>query len=49
VRNLVQGATSLELEIPLAHLGGAAVEDLFLDVRLLGLDTMGVAGRVTRE
>jgi hypothetical protein len=48
-RNLVTGATDLELDIPLAQLGGTRVEDLFLDVRLLGLDTIGVAGRVTRE
>jgi hypothetical protein len=48
VRHLVTGATNLELEIPLANLGGAAVDDLFFDVRLLGLDAMGVAGRVTR-
>lgn len=49
VRNLVTGATELELEIPIAHLGTTRVEDLFLDVRLLGLDTIGVAGRVTKE
>lgn len=49
VRNLVTGVASLSLDIPIADLGGVAVEDLFLDVRLLGLDTMGVAGRVTRE
>jgi len=47
-RRLNVGATSLEIEIPLADLAGIAVEDLFLDARLLGLDTMGVAGRVTR-
>jgi hypothetical protein len=47
-RQLNIGATSLEIEIPLANLAGVAVEDLFLDARLLGLDTMGVAGRVTR-
>ena len=49
VRNLVTGATDLELDIPLAHLGSTRVEDLFLDVRLLGLDTIGVAGRATKE
>lgn len=49
VRKLTTGATTLELDIPLAHLGETRVEDLFLDVRLLGLDTIGVAGRVTRE
>jgi hypothetical protein len=47
VRKLENGATFLELEIPLAHLGGTPVENLFLDVRLLGLDEMGVAGRAT--
>jgi hypothetical protein len=49
VRNLTTGATTLELDIPLAHLGGTRVEDLFLDVRLLGLDAIGVAGRRTKE
>lgn len=47
-RDLTLGATKLELDIPLANLGGANVEELFYDVRLLGLDTIGVAGRVTR-
>jgi hypothetical protein len=47
-RDLTLGATKLELDIPLANLGGANPEALFYDVRLLGLDTMGVAGRVTR-
>lgn len=49
VRNLTTGATDLQLDIPLAHLGNTRVEDLFLDVRLLGLDVIGVAGRVTKE
>lgn len=49
VRNLATGATDLELDLPLAHLGNTRVEDLFLDVRLLGLDVIGVAGRVTKE
>jgi hypothetical protein len=48
-RDLVTGATELELDIPLAQLGNTRVEDLFLDVRLLGLDVIGVAGRVTKE
>lgn len=47
-RDLTLGATKLELDIPLAHLGGAKVDELFFDVRLLGLDAIGVAGRVTR-
>jgi hypothetical protein len=47
VRTLTTGATALEIEIPLSHLGSTRVEDLFLDARLLGLDTIGVAGRVT--
>ncbi|HEU4889652.1 MAG TPA: hypothetical protein VFV49_17335 [Thermoanaerobaculia bacterium] len=49
VRTLSTGATELSLDIPLAHLGSTRVEDLFLDVRLLGLDVIGVAGRVTKE
>lgn len=49
VRNLTTGATELQLDIPLAHLGATRVDELFLDVRLLGLDTIGVAGRVTKE
>jgi hypothetical protein len=49
VRNLTTGATELALDIPLAQLGDTRVEDLFLDVRLLGLDAIGVAGRVTKE
>ncbi|HYI09604.1 MAG TPA: hypothetical protein VEK57_11120 [Thermoanaerobaculia bacterium] len=49
VRTLDRGATSLSLEIPLSHLGTTRPEDLFLDARLLGLDPMGVAGRVTLE
>lgn len=47
VRNLNLGAGTLEIDIPLAHLNGTSVDDLFLDVRLLGLDHIGVAGRVT--
>jgi hypothetical protein len=49
VRNLTTGATELALDIPLAELGGVRVDELFLDVRLLGLDAIGVAGRVTKE
>jgi hypothetical protein len=48
-RTLAQGATSLEIDVPLASLNGIAIEDLFIDARLLGMDVMGVAGRVTRE
>lgn len=47
-RSLATGATTLSLDIPLATLGGADPESLFLDARLLGMDVMGVAGRVTR-
>jgi hypothetical protein len=47
-RQLTEGATSLELHIPLTHLAGRDANKLFFDVRLLGLDTIGVAGRVTR-
>ncbi len=49
VRNLATGAAELQLDIPLAQLGGTRVDELFLDVRLLGLDAIGVAGRVTKE
>lgn len=44
-RNLSTGATTLSIDLPLADIGSA--EGLFVDVRLLGLDEMGVAGRVT--
>lgn len=47
-RDLATGATKLEIDIPLADLGGVNPAELFYDVRLLGLDVMGVAGRVTR-
>jgi predicted thioesterase len=47
VRRLERGAAALSIDIPLAHLAGTPVGNLFLDVRLLGLDTIGVAGRVT--
>lgn len=47
VRKLENGAASLHIDIPLSHLGNTRVQDLFLDVRLLGLDHMGVAGRAT--
>ncbi len=47
MRELETGATSLSIDIPLADIGSA--ENLFLDVRLLGLDPMGVAGRTTLE
>lgn len=47
-RDLTLGGTKLELDIPLSHLSGAKVDELFFDVRLLGLDEIGVAGRVTR-
>jgi hypothetical protein len=49
VRNLEIGASELVLDLPLAHLGSVRVEDLMLDVRLLGLDAIGVAGRVIKE
>lgn len=44
-RALNIGATALEIDIPLENLGGK--RDLFIDARLLGMDVMGVAGRVT--
>lgn len=49
VRTLETGPATVEIDIPLAHLGNTRVDDLFLDVRLLGLDTIGVAGRVTLD
>jgi hypothetical protein len=42
-RALTLGPSTLTMEIPL----DAARTDLFVDVRLLGLDTPGVAGRIT--
>jgi len=39
--------TELSIDIPLALIG--ETNDLFFDVRLLGLDTIGVADRVTLE
>jgi hypothetical protein len=45
-RDLTLGNTKLEMDIPLALIGD--VDDLKFDVRLLGLDEIGVAGRVTR-
>jgi len=46
VRMLTTGANELSLDVPVDD---AKAGDLFLDVRLLSLDSMGVAGRVTRE
>lgn len=46
-RQLSRGPEALSIDIPLALIGDTPVEDLFLDVRLLGLDTIGVADRVT--
>ena len=46
VRRLETGGTTLAIEIPLAHLNGTPREDLSLDLRLLGLDPIGVAGMV---
>jgi hypothetical protein len=45
VRALTLGPAALSIDIPLADVGGA--NGLFLDIRLLGLDPMGVAGRAT--
>ncbi|HJW92384.1 MAG TPA: hypothetical protein VJ901_02085 [Thermoanaerobaculia bacterium] len=42
--SLDAGAKTLSIDIP-----GVQENDLFLDVRLLDLDSMGVAGRVTSE
>jgi len=46
-RTLVQGANELSVDIPASLLGSA--KDLYLDVRLLGMDTPTVAGRVGVE
>ncbi|MCU1229206.1 MAG: hypothetical protein JWO97_2090 [Acidobacteria bacterium] len=46
IRTLTGGANELTLDVPVDAANGA---NLFLDVRLLNLDSMGVAGRVTRE
>jgi hypothetical protein len=46
VRTLTTGANELTLEVPV---DAVSARDLFLDVRLLNMDSMGVAGRVTRE
>lgn len=42
-RQLARGANELTLDIPL----DSSAPDLHLDIRLLGLDTIGVAGRAT--
>jgi hypothetical protein len=47
VRAITRGGTMLEIAIPLAHLGETNRDSLFIDARLLGLDPIGVAGRVT--
>ncbi len=49
MRQLQPGPATLTLDIPLAHLGETKLEDLFLDVRLLGLDPFGVAGQAAVE
>lgn len=46
-QTLALGTNELSLEIPATLLGGT--KDLHLDVRLLGLDTPTVAGRVERD
>ena len=45
-RRLTTGATTVDVDVPLDLLGGASLDGLSFDVRLLGLDPMGVAGRV---
>ena len=44
-RQLARGATEITLDLPL----DSSAADLHLDVRLLGLDTIGVAGRATLD
>jgi FixH len=48
-RQLDRGPEILSIDVPMALIGDTPVGDLFLDVRLLGLDTIGVADRVTLE
>ncbi|HEY0141291.1 MAG TPA: hypothetical protein VGF48_10365 [Thermoanaerobaculia bacterium] len=45
VRQLESGAQTLTFDLPLSKIG--ATENLLVDVRLLGLDEMGVAGQKT--
>ena len=47
VRTLERGAQTITLDLPLSDVGAA--KDLLVDVRLLGLDEMGVAGQKTIE
>lgn len=47
-RSLREGSESLQIEIPLEHLEGTPAESLSFDVRLLGLDYIGVAARAVR-
>jgi len=49
VRTLTAGATTLEIDLPLSDLGATSLDQLFVDVRLLGLDAVGVAGRATLD
>lgn len=48
IRKLETGATVLEIAIPMAHIGSANVNELTIDARLLGLDEIGLAGRMTK-
>jgi hypothetical protein len=47
IRELGRGPAGLSLDIPVSMLDGLQADQLFLDVRLLNLDVLGVAGRVT--
>jgi hypothetical protein len=47
MRVLDRGTSQLSLDVPVSLLGGAKAEELFLDVRLLSLDVMGLADRIT--
>ncbi len=49
VSRLEPGRTALSVDIPVALLASATADAVHLDVRLVGLDPMGVAGRATLE
>ncbi|HKR63803.1 MAG TPA: FixH family protein, partial [Thermoanaerobaculia bacterium] len=46
-RTLELGPATLSIDLPLASVG--SLDNLFIDARLLGLDSVGVAGRTTLQ
>ncbi|MEW6364201.1 MAG: choice-of-anchor X domain-containing protein [Acidobacteriota bacterium] len=48
-RQLPVGRSKLALEIPVEQIRAAAAEPLFVDIQLVGLEPMGVAGRTVLE